>query len=214
MPIMNQPCAYCGTRDTSRTKGHVIPQSLYSLSLPYSVQWITVPECLNCKAVWEDVEPHFRNVMLAIWDPEKVIKDDRFYKMDRSFYKLDGQRRLRELVGRFVPVVTPKGEREMLFPDKDPACNLIFRRIVRGLCYIHDLGSPVADKRVITGTMIWKLPDEFEQEITWTVVAPDFFRYGYSLINKAGVHSFWLMKFSKHIELFGVVSSDEKGFSD
>ena len=77
VPLKHRPCAYCGTVKTPRTKGHVIPQALYPVSLSQARR-ITVPECTDCKALWEDAEPHFRNIMIAIWDPDQAVKDNRY----------------------------------------------------------------------------------------------------------------------------------------
>ena len=65
----------------------MIPQSIYPDSLP-DAQRITVPECLDCKALWEDAEPHFRNIMIAIWDPEMIVKDNRYASMKAQPHKM------------------------------------------------------------------------------------------------------------------------------
>ena len=210
MALKHQPCAYCGSSKSPRTKGHVIPKNLY----PTETNAITVPECSDCKAIWEDAEPHFRNIMMAIWNPEKMVKDNRFTRMQRSFKKCDGTRRLREFIDRIVPAPPPNQGREMLYPAKDPAFNLILRRIVRGLCHVNKLGSPVADNRVSCDVMKYDVPEAFKPDFTWSEIAPGFFRYGYVFLDRDNLHSFWLFRFSKHIKFFGYVSGNEAGCPD
>ena len=106
--LINDPCAYCGTTHTERTKGHVIPRSLYPDSLPQAKR-ITVPECTDCKALWEDAEPHFRNIMVAIQNPDQIVKDNRYESMRRSFSKCDGQKRFKDFADLLVSVDTPDG---------------------------------------------------------------------------------------------------------
>lgn len=207
MVLKDQPCAYCGSSNSPRTKGHVIPKNLY----PAETQAITVPECDVCKAIWEDAEPIFRNIMMAIRDPEKVIKDDKHDRMQRSFNKCDGPRRLKEFLDLIVPAPPPNQGREMLYPAKDPAFNLILRRIVRGLCHVKELGSPVADKRVLCDVMKCEVPEGFKPDFKWSVIAPGFFRYGYVFLDSDDLHSFWLLRFYNHIEFFGYVSGNEAG---
>lgn len=212
MAIRSFPCAYCGTTEIERTKGHVIPKSLYPDSLS-SAKRITIPECTECKALWEDAEPHFRNIMIAIWHPEQIVKDSRYLSMQRSLEKCDGVRRFLDFTKLLVPARTPDGDREMIYPAKDPRINLILRRIVRGLCHYHELGSAISDIRVFCDVMRFKVPEAFQPEFRWHEIAPDFCRYGYAIIRDDTLHSFWLLQFSKHIEFFGTISTSETCFS-
>ena len=205
MKLKDKPCAYCGSSNSPHTKGHVISKNLY----PAEIQAITVPECIDCKKIWEGSETIFRNIMMAIRDPEKVSKDEKYACMLRSFKRSDGPHRLTELLDLIVPAPPPNQGREMLYPAKNPDFNLILRRIVRGLCYVHELGSPVADNRVRCDMMKYVVPEEFKPDFTWSEIAPGFFRYGYVFLNRDNLHSFWLLRFSKHLEFFGYVSGNE-----
>jgi hypothetical protein len=207
----DRPCAYCGTTEIERTKGHVIPKSLYPDSLP-NAQRITVPECMDCKALWEDAEPQFRNTMVAIWDPETVVEDSRWRKMQRSMSKCDGPRRYRDFIDLLVAQNTPKGKRHAIYPAKDPQCNLILRRIVRGLCHHHGLGSAIADSRVWCDVMQFSVPEAFRSEITWHELSPGFCTYGYTVLGDERFHSFWLIRFSNHAKSFcGAIAAGEAG---
>ncbi len=190
----------------------MVPRSLYPDTLPQA-QRITVPECTDCKALWEDAEPHFRNIMIAIWNPDRIVKDIRYESMRRSLLKCDGARRLRDFTDRLVSVDTPNGEREMIYPAKDRRFNLILRRIVRGLCYFHGLDSAIGDARVLCDVMRFRVPKAFQPDFTWNEIAPDFCRYGYTIVGDDNLHSFWLIRFSKHIEFFGAIAARESDFA-
>ena len=205
--LIHGACAYCGTERIKRTKGHILPRSMYPDSLP-TAKRITVPECLECKKLWEDAEPHFRNVILSIWDPEAPPSDSRVTSMFRSFKQPDGPRRAKDLLARVESAAG--GEREAIYPAKDPQFNLILRRIVRGLCHKHQLETAVGDARVYCDVMRWQIPPAFEAMLTWNTISENLFKYAYALINEEQINSFWLLHFSKHVMFFGVVEGKVK----
>lgn len=204
--LIHEPCAYCGTDRFKRTKGHVLPRSMYPNTLP-TAKRITVSECLECKKLWEDAEPHFRNIILSIWDSEMLPSDNRVASMLRSFKQLDGLRRATALLARIES--TAGSERETIYPAKDPQFNLVLRRIVRGLCHEHQLETAVEDARVYCDVMRWEIPSEFEAMLTWNSISENLFRYAYAVINDDQINSFWLLHFSKHIVFFGVVEGKQ-----
>lgn len=205
--LVNRPCVYCGSKIIKRTKGHILPKSMYPDSLP-NAKRITVAECLACKAIWEDAEPHFKNILLSIWNSEALPSDSRVKSMWRGFQEKDGQRRAKELLELFVPAQADGKDREIIYPAKDPKFNLILRRIVRGLSDKHKLGTSISDERVFCDVMRWKIPPAFEADLTWRVIADDFFRYAYSRLNYESMHSFWLLRFSKNLLFFGTVTNE------
>lgn len=204
--LKHHPCAYCGTTLSTRGKGHVFPRSIYPDTLP-NVYRITVPECNECKALWEDAEPHFRNVLLSIWDSETALTDTRAERLWRSFDANDGHRRVRELAGMFRPEQVAGTDRTKIYPAEDERFNLILRRIVRGLAHKHGIGTSIPDAQVTCDVMRWLVPPAFEDEITWHTIAPGFITYGYKRFNDQDAHSFWLIRFSKHVLFFGRVGS-------
>lgn len=208
LPVLkHHPCAYCGTTTSARSRGHVFPRSIYPDTLP-NAKRITVPECDECKALWEDAEPHFRNILLSIWDPETPPADSRAQKLWRGFDEKDGRRRARDLADLFRPAQVAGENRTKVYPAKDARFNLILRRIVRGLVHEHGLGTAIPDARVVCDVMRWIIPPTFEGDFTWRTIAPEFIAYAYNGINDKYAHSFWLIRFSKHILFFGSVSHE------
>jgi hypothetical protein len=51
--------------------------------------------------------------------------------------------------------------------------------------------------------MHWLVPPAFEPEFTWHTIAPDFIAYAHAQIEET--HTFWLLRFSRHILFYGSV---------
>lgn len=202
--LKHRPCAYCGHTDVPRTKGHVLPANMYPDSMP-AVQRITVAECEKCKMLWEDAEPHFRNILLGIWNADALPVDSRIDAMWRGFSAADGRRRAKELHALIEPRGPAAPEREVIYPAKDDRFNLVLRRIVRGLAASHQVGYAIPDHAVTCDAMLWEVPPAFEPDFRWHVVAPEFFRYAYATDLDETLHSFWLLRFSRHLLFFGAV---------
>jgi|SRR5450830_127357 len=205
--LVNRPCAYCGSKIIERTKGHVLPKSMYPDSLPRAKR-ITVAECLACKAIWEDAEPHFKNIILSIWNADALPSDNRVESMWRGFRGRGGQRRAKELFALIEPAHVDGKEREKIYPAKDSRFNLILRRIVRGLIDEHKLGTSISDERVYCDVMNWQIPPAFEADFYWHIISDGFFQYAYSIPGDASMHSFWLLHFSKNLLFFGAVENE------
>ena len=203
--FINKSCAYCGRTEGNSTKGHVIPRSLYPNNLP-AAKRITVPECVQCKKLWEDAEHQFRNIMLAIWNPNEVPGDNRYENLRRSFTKCDGLRRHNDLMNAIKHVKIDDQNRDMIYPANDNNFNLILRRIIRGLSHFHGVESAISDDRVYCNVMKYAVPPEFQRSFTWNEIYLDFCRYGFVKVNEQNIASFWLIKFSKQVEFFGAVS--------
>ena len=201
-----QPCAYCGRTDIDRTKGHVLSKHLYPDTMPMA-QRITVSECIDCKKIWDDSEPHFRNILLSIWNCEALPVDSRVDAMWRSFEKKDGRHRASNLLSLFRPDQTSTQHREVIYPADDDSFNLILRRIVRGLAAKHGIAHAVPDNAVTCSYMRWPIPPAFEAEFRWHTIAPDFFRYAYVSGLEEQLHSFWLLQFSRHLLFFGAIKT-------
>lgn len=202
--LKHAPCAYCGSTELPRTRGHVFPRAIYPDTLPHAKR-VTVPECDGCKALWEDAEPHFRNILLTIWNPEAAPSDSRAQKLWRSFNQKDGHRRVRELAGLFRPATVAGQSRKKIFPAEDARFNLVLRRIVRGLTHHHGLTTAVPDQLVDCEAMRYAVPPSFQEEFSWHTIAPDFITYGYKLLTDEDVNLVWLIRFSKHIVFLGRV---------
>ena len=204
--LKNQPCAYCGRTDIIRTRGHVLSKNLYPDNM-LTAKRITVAECKCCEKLWADAEPHFRNILLSIWNSESLPVDSRVDAMWRSFDLIDGPRRASDLLSLFPQNQIATKDRELICPANGESFNLILRRIVRGLAAKHGIGHAVPDKAVTCSDMRWPIPPAFEAEFKWHTIAPDFFRYAYVSGLEEPLHSFWLLQFSRHLLFFGAIKT-------
>jgi hypothetical protein len=215
MAMKHRPCAYCGTTEFDRERGHVVPACVYPPSLDQRVQRITVPECTRCKTIWQDAETQFRNMMMIAGEPNAQIRELWEGPVIRSFDKPSGPRWLADLVEQFVPVETENGPRQKVYPGRDPRVMLVVRKIIRGLCHSEGAATAVDDRRVWADVMVHRLPEEYRGEMTWRQVGDQFFRYGFAVQNEAeyDVHSVWSLTFFERREFFGVVSLSETGWN-
>ncbi len=208
-------CAYCGRRFKKGTKDHVIPRCLYPSSKAAStIQRLTVPACEECNNSWSDDEPHFRNMLLLAGEPTRSVRELWETTVRRSFRKRDGRKRLMELLRQMKPVQTPEGERHMVYPGQDARVMRIVRKVVRGLCHYHGLGSPVSDGRVSADVLKYMVPPEFLKQMDFHDRDPHVFEYGYAVLQEAGIESFWLLTFFELRTFLAWVDMEERKLPD
>ena len=207
-------CAYCGKTVRKPTREHVVPSCLYPPSKARSgVQRLTVPACAQCNSSWSDDEAHFRDVLLLAGKPNESVQELWHGKATRSFHEVDGPKRVRELLERMQPMQTPTGPRHIVFPARDERVVRVVRKVVRGLCYHHDLSPPVPDRRVWVDVMKYKVPPAFVADMHHHHREKDIFRYSYRALNEEGIHSVWLLTFFQRTEFISIVSSSNRGLS-
>jgi hypothetical protein len=211
MAMKNRPCAYCGTAEFRRERGHVVPSCVYPPSLDPEIQRITVPECSECKKVWQDAKTQFRNMLMISGDANAHIRALWNGPVTRSFDKPSGRRWLADLVERFVPVETADGPRQRVYPGEDERVMLVVRKIIRGLCHHEDVATGVDDARVKAVVMVHVIPEEYRNQMTWREMGQGFFRYGFAVVNEpeSGIHSAWSLTFFERTKFFGAVRLPE-----
>jgi hypothetical protein len=215
MSMKRKPCAYCGTNDVQRTIGHVIPHNLYPDSTDTKIQRRTVPECLNCKKVWEDAETQFRNVVLMAAGETELVLEKWNGPVARSLREhASGWRWANDMVRQLVPVTTVGGPRHAIYPDRDSDVMLIVRRIIRGLCAYHKLGTAIADNRVFARTMVFEVPPAFQSDLRWFSLGDRFCRYAYADFGAVDTefHSAWLICFYDRVLFVGLVTTSPEGW--
>jgi len=215
MVMNNRPCAYCGTTEFKRERGHVVPDCVYPPSLDPQVQRITVPECSRCKQIWQDAETQFRNIMMIAGEPNAQVRELWEGPVIRSFDKPSGPRWVADLLEQLVSVDTEDGPRHRVYPGRDQRVMLVVRKIIRGLCHKEGVATAVDDRRVGAVVMVYNIPEEFRREMTWRQLGNEFFRYGFAVLNDSeyGIHSAWSLTFFERREFFGAVSLSESGWN-
>jgi hypothetical protein len=210
MSMRKKPCAYCGSTSTPRTKGHVLGKAIYPSVREDRTQWITVPECDDCKALWEDAESHFRNVILVAGAPNTEATSIWGDKGRRSFREVDGKRRVRDILFNSVPTKTADGSCDLIFPDRDERVMLILRKIARGLCHHHQLGTAISDTRVTAIARRVGFPEELQASVVARTPIPRVCDYAYVDFSKqeSDLHSIWSLRFFERTWFFALVASE------
>lgn len=207
-------CAYCGVPVTSRERDHVFPKCLYPPSRSNSkVQRLTVPVCSTCNSGWSNDEAHFRNVLLMAGQPNESVRK-LWKKTLRSFKKVDGHKRMKDLLEQMHRVKTDNGEEWMIFPGNDERVMRIVRKVIRGLCHHHGIMSPVSDQRVWADVLKYTVPCEFLNQMKHHHREKDVAKYRYQVLDDPSIHSAWLITFFERRTFIGMVSTSEGGFPE
>jgi hypothetical protein len=200
-PPTRAQCAYCGVQFDStnlRSKDHVPPRGLYADALrPGGAQLLTVPSCVQCNNSTSDDEAHFRNILaLAGEMPNTARRANWESNILRSFDHQDGPKRVGELLAQLEPVEMDGRQRHRVYPGRDARVMRIICKIVRGLCFHHDLLWPVQEAWVQADTLKYRLPTDFESDmegIGWYHVGKDVLEYRFGLGEEG--QSWWLLTF-------------------
>jgi hypothetical protein len=146
-------CSYCGER-VATDKEHVFPKNLYPDSKAQSrVQRMRIPSCNICNNGWSDDEAHFRNILGLPEKPNKSQRELWDTTILRSFTKLDGARRIRDLVNSIRSVDVDGQPRHKVYPREDARVVRVVKKVVRGLSHHHQVMSAVPDSRVWVDVM-------------------------------------------------------------
>jgi hypothetical protein len=210
--MKNKPCAYCGSiaEDNPRTKGHVLQRSLFPEKGFESVQRITVPECIKCKAVWQDAEDEFRSIVVLGAEGNNDHANEKWDgPVNRSFQrKEDGIRRIEAMMKSLARRQTSNGEDLRLFPHRSEKVNLVVKKMVRGLCHYHGLATQVHDQAILANPFPNSPPDHVKSVVEFNYL-PGVFRYSYFSVHlqPQKIHLHFLLTFYERVSFLGMVST-------
>lgn len=197
-------CAYCGAEGIKLEQEHVIPSCLYPESKTQSkVQRITVPSCSACNRGWADDEVQFRNVMLIAGEPNSSIDELWRTTAHRSFYKIDGNRRIQDIIRLMVPVKVEGCDRFEVYPGEKVL--RVVRKIVRGLSHFHNIESTISDERVWAGILKYRIPKDLMESVKFHHREPEIIQYWYE--SYKDLSSVWLLKFFERRTFVAAVSA-------
>ena len=204
-------CAYCGKtlHRGDKDNEHVFLGGLYPQSKDRSkVQRLTIPACRDCNSSWADDEAHFRNILMLAGEPNAVRRELWETTTLRSFDKVDGIRRMNDLIAKMKPVKVDDKERHKVFPGKDERVLRVVRKIIRGLCSHHSVASPVSDARVSADVLKYVVPQGLLDEMICHHREKDIVEYRYQVLNEDGINSVWLITFFERVTFIGFVSME------
>jgi hypothetical protein len=205
---IKKPCAYCGYPSDKRDKEHVFPKSLYPLSKANSkIQRLTIPACNKCNNSWADDEAHFRNILVVAGDPTSPARKELWEStVDRSFDLVDGFKRMNDLLLQMKPIKHEEQDRHMVFPGNDQKVVRVCKKIVRGLCYHHNIEWPISEERVFVDVLKFEFPKKLLGEMEYHHRDQDIVEYRFKVVNAENIQSAWLITFFKTVTFIGLVS--------
>jgi len=154
-----------------------------------------VPSCRRCNAGWSDDEAHFRNVLAVSGATTQAVEELWETTIYRSFREPDGVRRLVDLYEQIKQVELDGRLRNVIYPGKDPRVLRVIRKIVRGLCHHHGVGTAIPDERVWADVLTFPIPDKLMSELTLRHAEQDIVEYYFEPSSAPPVHSTWFLRF-------------------
>ena len=130
--------------------------------------------------------------------------------ISRSFDKPSGQTWLRDLRELLVPVETHDGPRHKVYPLKDERVMRIMKRIVRGLCHEHKIGTGFTEEQVFVDVFRFPIPPAFHTEFKRVSLGDDFCWYEYCDCrdqDDGKLNSAWLIEFYSRTRFFCLISA-------
>jgi hypothetical protein len=218
--MKNKPCVFCGSveMDNPRTKGHVLQKSMYPETGAEGVTRIVLPECLRCKAIWQNAEDNFRSLMVLAAADDNHHAEALWNGPIRRAHgrELDGKQRKRDLFKWTVTKKTPEGETHTLYLANIENVHLVIRKMVRGLCHHHGLGTQVKDHQVLVMGQYLNEPPDGAEAVAFNHV-PGVFRYSFfhRHLQPDVFHVTWLLTFYEKVSFISLVSAPRvKGFEE
>jgi hypothetical protein len=207
-------CAYCGKSTLEITKEHVFPSCLYPPSKTQSkVKRLTIPACKSCNNGWSNDEVHFRNILNLIDEPNPSRRELWEMATLPSFDEADGRRRVNDILARMKPVKMADGSnRFMVYPGRDERVVRVVKKVVRGLCYYHNIVWPIPDQRVWVDVLKYEVPKVFFDAMEYHHREQDIAEYRYQIINDNDISSAWLITIFERVTFIALVSISENGF--
>ena len=199
-------CAYCG-KGGETTREHVVPRCFYPESKATSrVQRITVPACRPCNDGWADDEAHAKHVLLLAGESNAAVQELWPSALRAMTVAADARRRLFDVVERLVPTTIDGQERHVIYPDKDERVMRVIRKIVRGSCAHHSVGTAIPDARVSTNVLDPPPPPELLNGIELHHVEQDIIEYWYDVSDEhPAIQSIWFLRFFERCDFVALV---------
>jgi hypothetical protein len=125
----------------------------------------------------------------------------------RSFTEqCDGPRRLEDLYNQFESVTVESQKRYKVYPANDPRIMRIVRKIIRGLCYYHQLMPYVPDNLVWSDVLRLEIPHDVLDVLHYHHRDPEIIQYGYCPIEIEDMHSLWVLQFYGRTTFVGTIA--------
>ncbi len=191
-----------------RDKEHVFPKNLYPESKAKSkIQRLTLPACRKCNDSWANDEAHFRNILVVAGDPITPEKKELWdTTVDRSFSQIDGFKRIEDLLQQMKPIAVDGQNRHMVFPGNDERVIRVIKKIIRGLCYHHDILSPLPEEMIRADILKFEIPESLLNGMEIQHRDKEIVEYRFHVFNEIELQSVWLITFFQTVTFIAFVS--------
>lgn len=197
-------CVYCGSPfdkvNSVRSRDHVPPDGLFPMNgRTPNIQLLTVPSCERCNNARSMEEVRFRNLLLLAGDPPNAARTDQFDTFLRSFDQVDGRAQWEFVMSNLRAVEVDGRPRHMIYPAESAEILSVVRKIVRGLCYHHNVSWPVSDSDVRADVLRYRIPERFEDYLNhdagWFHVGREVLEYRFGILTHEPSRSWWMLTF-------------------
>jgi hypothetical protein len=139
-------------------------------------------------------------------DPSTSIQQEIWNgPIQRSFDEQpDSSKRVSDLYNQMETVQIDGQDRSMIFPVRDPRVLRVVRKIVRGLCYYHQVLSPVSDQQVWVEPLKYAIPPGYAMEYYHR--ERDIAEYWYEIFDEEEIQSVWIISFYNQVKFIARVS--------
>lgn len=101
--------------------------------------------------------------------------------------------------------------RHKIYPAKIASVTRIVRKIVRGLCYKHDIIlPPIHDDNIFVDILKYRVPEAFMDEMQHHHRDKDIVEYHYSVIDNPEIQSAWIITFFQTVTFIALVLNPVK----
>jgi hypothetical protein len=144
-------------------------------------------------------------VLAIAGEPNDAVRELWSTTVRRSFDAIDGNARVRSLWEQMVPVVHEGRDRRKVYPAEDERVMRVVRKIIRGLCHHHGLGSPVPDEAVFADVLKYQVPPNLIEYLPYEHREQDIFSYRFDGARGVGYESAWLLTFYERTTFVGLI---------
>ncbi|MGD0877609.1 MAG: hypothetical protein ABSA01_05610 [Anaerolineales bacterium] len=122
-----------------------------------------------------------------------------------SFDYADGIRRMDDLLARMKPVKMDDGSSQhLVYLGEDEKVLRVIKKVVRGLCYYHNVVWPISDKRVWVDVLKYDIRNTLFNQMEYHHREQDIAEYRYHVVNDDKINSEWLITFFQRVTFVGL----------
>ena len=153
---------------------------------------IIIPTCESCNNGSSDDDAHFRTVVVIAGKANADATELWDGPIRRALREVDGRRRVKDVYELMSPATDAGEGQYRIFPANDERVLRVVRKITRGLCFHHQLPTPV-EGDIFSDILRLPPPEGTINSMTSVVALPGVFSYAYGILDDE--RSVWILEF-------------------